>query len=251
MSPEELGLQAAGRQLFPVLVFVRCGDLELHRVQVRLREGTRGSDLRAAVVLSALHPGASWRPPASGAGPGAGLWCPLTLLQACAEQRGLTAQLPARALWGACGPPLVSTRHRQSGHVLVQGGPPSSVLPGRVGERQPFTVFKLLSPLGPAQNLGSGFGLHVGRTVPNAPASTIAWRGVGAWLQPRRFGGHGSMHSTCGMPRGAWQPVELALPQRGGVLPRQLALTWPDLLCWGLRTSEAAQETWWPLRCTE
>lgn len=202
----------------------------MHRIQVRLHEGTRGSDLRAAVVLSALHPGASWHPPASGAGPRAGLWCLLTLLQACTEQRGLTAQLPARALCGAVWASLGEHPAPAVRPCAGAGGTHFQVLPGRVGEGQPFTVLELLSPLGPAQNLGSGFGLHVGRTVPNAPASAIAWWGVGAWLQPRRFAGHGSMHSTCGMPRGAWQPVELAVPRGGGALPRQLALTWPGLL---------------------
>lgn len=155
VTPEELGLQAAGRQLFPALVFVQCRFWNCTEFRSGcMREGTRGGDLRVAVVLSALHPGASWRRPASGAGPGAGLWCPLPLLQACAEQGGLTAQLPARALWGAMWASLGERRAPAVRSCAGAGGTPFQCASWKSGRRTTIHCSRAALPTRPCPELG-------------------------------------------------------------------------------------------------
>lgn len=139
MPPKDpRGSRHAGRNLSPLLVFIKCGDLDCaeFRVSSGIR-GIRGNESVCTFIHPSPHtPGASWRSVAVVCG------CPCS--RPGAERPGCP---PAYASQGAgCRvqvPPQVHCCVHMSCSVMGwdrEG--PIPAIPGRVGERGPFIVFQ-------------------------------------------------------------------------------------------------------------
>lgn len=134
MPPKDpKGSRHAGRNLSPLLVFIKCGDLDCaeFRVSSGIR-GIRGNESVCTFIHPSPHtpvlPGVPW------------LWC-VAVHAPGLEQRGLAAHL--HMLPRVQVPPQVHCCVHMSCSVMGwdrEG--PIPAIPGRVGERGPFIVFQ-------------------------------------------------------------------------------------------------------------